>query len=451
MKAAYCIYWSNLVYNALFNLHQEIFFGMIKYIGAVLQLIPFLVSIPSFAGGLPSSLSSLPASGCSFYKPNMIAQSFGTCANYSAAVGRHGCTIYHWPGITYPGVDVQMWLPDFFVEVTKYTGQSMFAQIPANPLEAGFAAHLKLANLYFQAAEPQTTALGGGAVTDGPTVDDMNQMSYWQVRMLQVPFGKETMEFRPGLSPKGSGLPIYYDGISEFVSQQWRDNLADLPFATLLEPVANPFCNSLAGGAAVGITNELRGKLSTVTGSFGNSPPGPNLPFGVATPISAELIFAQNLKPSSDVFAPFLDPTKLCIGSKGPLIPRTGFISSEDRYQSAVIAAVKFMSLIGDAYPWGAEYKLRTSDKFQLVYPTTAALCFNPAGFLDANFVEARNPVEESIPGNANTYIFAVWREKHSCEDKGAGGQSGGVFYYNSIHPADIEKNKVICSAVGAL
>jgi hypothetical protein len=420
---------------------------MIKFI----YLPLFLLSSISFAGGLPSNLSSLPASGCTFYKPQMIAQSFGMCANYSAAIGRNGCTIYHWPGITYPGVDVQMWLPDFFVEVTKYTGRSMFAQNPANPLELGFIAHLKLASLYFQAAEPQTSTLGGGEITDGPTVDDLNQMSYWQVRMLQVPFGKETMEFRPGLTPRGTGLPIYYDGISEFVSQQWRDNLADLPFATLLEPVANPFCNSLAGGAAVGITNELRGKLSTAIGSFGNSPPFPNLPFGVATPMPAKLIFSQNLLPTSDVFAAFSDPTKLCIGSKGPLIPRTGFISSEDRSQSALMAAVKFMSLIGDAYPWGRDYKLQNSDKFQLVYPATAALCFNPAAILDSNFLEARNPIDENIPGSANTYIFAVWREKHSCEDKGPGGQSVGIAYFNSIHPIDIQKNKAICSVVGAL
>lgn len=424
---------------------------MFKCISKILQFVLLSTSSLSFAGVLPSNLLALPASGCTFYTPRMVAQSFGMCANYSAAVGRNGCTIYHWPAIEYPGVDVQMWLPDFFVEVTKYTGQSMFTKIPTNPLEAGLAAHLKLANLYFQAAEPQTTALGGGGVTDSPSVDDLNQMSYWQVRMLQVPFGKEVVEFRPGLSPRGSGLPIYYDGISEFVSQQWRDNLADLPFATLLEPVANPFCNSLATGVAIGISNELRGKLSSATGSFDNAPPAPKLPFGVATPMSAKLIFAQNLKPNSDVFAPFSDPTKLCMGSKGPLIPRTGFISSEDRYQSALIAAMKFMSLIGDAYQWGGDYKLRTTDKFQLVYPVTAAMCFNPTGVLDSNFAEVRSPNDESIPGNANTYIFAVWREKHSCEDKGPFGQAAGVEYYKTTYPVDIEKNKAICSAAGDL
>ncbi len=424
---------------------------MFKCVNKFLQFALISASPFAFAGVLPSNLKALPASGCSFYTPRMITQSFGMCTNYSASIERNNCTIHHWPGITYPGVDVQMWLPDYFVEVTKYVGQSMFAQIPANPLEAGFSAHLKLAHMYFQAAEPQTAIFGGATVTDGPTMDDNNQMSYWQVRMLQVPFGKEVMEFRPGLSSKGSGLPIYYDGISEFVSQQWRDNLADLPFATLLEPVANPVCNSLVGGTVFALTNELRGKLSSVTGFFKNDPPAPKLPFGVATPMPAKLIFAQNLKPNSDIFAAFSDPTKLCMGSKGPLIPRTGFISSEDRYQSALIAAIKFMSLIGDAYAWGADYKLQSSDKFQLVYPTTAAICFNPTGILDANFAEARNLIDENIPGDANTYIFAVWREKHSCEDKGPGGQSAGIAYYNSIHPADIVKNKAICAAAGDL
>ncbi len=108
-------------------------------------------------------------------------------------VGGNACIINHLL-VSYPGVNVQMWLPDYFIEVTKYTGLSMFAR-PHNSLEVELLAHLTLANIYFSSVERSASAL-----TDGPSDDGLHQMTYWQVRVAQVPFAKETMNYSPGLS-----------------------------------------------------------------------------------------------------------------------------------------------------------------------------------------------------------------------------------------------------------
>ena len=71
-----------------------------------------------------------PLNGCTFYKPRLVPE-FGRCGQFSAVRGRSGCRKVKGicPAcVTYPGDDVQMWLPDYFIEVTRHIGRSMFAE-----------------------------------------------------------------------------------------------------------------------------------------------------------------------------------------------------------------------------------------------------------------------------------------------------------------------------------
>jgi len=97
-----------------------------------------------------------PFHGCTFYKARLALQSYAGgqpflgCANFSTVNGRNGCT--KTKGVcpfcvVYSGDDVQMWVPDYFIEVTKHVGRSVFAEAVDVP---SLKLHLQLASKWWE-------------------------------------------------------------------------------------------------------------------------------------------------------------------------------------------------------------------------------------------------------------------------------------------------------------
>ena len=112
----------------------------------------------SVAGQTLANPITSPFHGCTFYKARLAPQSYGGglprlgCANFSAVNGRNGCS--KTKGVcpfcvVYSGDDVQMWVPNYFIEVTKHVGRSVFADSVDTLSLQG---HLKLAAKWWESS-----------------------------------------------------------------------------------------------------------------------------------------------------------------------------------------------------------------------------------------------------------------------------------------------------------
>lgn len=397
-----------------------------------------------------------PFHGCTFYKARLAlpsyagGQPFLGCANFSAVNGRNGCT--KTKGVcpfcvVYSGDDVQMWVPDYFIEVTKHVGRSVFAESVDAP---SLKFHLQLASKWWEAS---TLAPATGIFSNGST-SPSGRESFWHARILTIPYGSWVNNFPPLASSKGVGLPSCFSGLSEFLPAQWNFNLADAPYAAAWAPAGIPLCLSPVGASAMGALQEARARVSQIASS---TPRLPDLPVDptCANPVGASEAFYKNALPTSDALAPLKGEVanKLCMGSWGNLLPRTGWVLSEDPHMSAMIAAYKFMSAAGD-FHLSEHLKLRTDDKWQIVYPPQLGSgCFTPGSPLKDLPPAAEDPVsrgrDEVTPFGAlknNTYVIAVWRRRSSCEEplQWIGG-------WDADFKANYLKNQAICQAAGAL
>lgn len=392
-----------------------------------------------------------PFNGCTFYKPRLALESFagatefGGCASFSAVLGRNGCTKVKGicPAcVTYQGDHLQMWLPDYFIEVTKHTGRSVFAESFDSKI---LAFHLGLATKWWSAA---TKSIVNPVVSNG-SQSDFERESFWQARILTVPYGSIASNYYPLSPAKGNGLPFCFSAISEFMPAQWSYNLSDSPYALALAPIGAPLCLSIAGSAAVGAVSEAKANLGAVAGGAGFVP---NNPAQCANPVGAKEGLAKNAFPSSDVFTPFKtgDLTKLCMGSWGNLIPRTGWIATEDPHMSAMLAAYKFMSLAGD-FHLNSDLKLKNDDKWQIVYPPRlGGKCFTPGSPLKdfppaaEDFIsQITDEIDPSSALKNHTYIIAVWRKRESCEEP-----LQYIRGWSASYKANYAKNLIICQTM---
>lgn len=397
----------------------------------------------------PASVT-IPFNGCTFYKPRLAFESFanatdfGGCANFSAILGRNGCKKTKGPCpacVVYPGDNVQIWLPDYFIEVTKHVGRSVFAEsIDGKAL----AQHLKLASSWWSSH----TFGGSNPLLSNGTSSDSARESFWHARILTVPYGSLVSNYPPLGASKGVGLPFCYSAISEYLPDQWNYNLSDGPYAVAWASVGGPLCLTSLGAAASGAIAEAKSKI----GGIGRFPGVPMTSFQCATPVGAQEGLAKNTLPSSDTMSPITsgDITKLCMGSWGNLVPRTGWIASEDPHMSAMLAAYKFMSIAGD-FNLNSELKLRNDDKWQIVYPPRiGGRCFIPGSPLKDFPPAADDPlsrtVDELDPTSSlknQTYIIAVWRKRESCEEPLQYVQG-----WSASYKANYYKNLGICQAM---
>lgn len=401
------------------------------------------------------ALATTPFQACTFYSPALILSSFaggapfGGCASWSAVRGRNGCTKIKGvcPAcVKYQGDHVQMWLPEFFVEVTTAPGESVFTLAADGKL---LQKQMKLAQKHWEASSlsPLVPATRGQS-------HGVSNSHFWHGRILVMPYAKTMGSFSPLPGVQGTEIPTCFAGLSEFVPSQWNTNGVDAPYAMAWAPVGAPLCNTPQGATLMGGLEAVKGAVSQV--GIGKS-------FGggkgevCARPMGLAEASSKILRPQSDALAPLSQgpleiSSKLCMGGWGNLLPRTGWSVTADPFLSAMQAAYRFTSLSAD-FSLNDRWKLTSEDKWQLVFPlATPNTCFKPgAPFPVVAPAPLENPSQrffhETSPlsQRKGTYVIAVWRKRETCQEplETVGG-------WSVSHQAHLAKNTALCAAVNA-
>jgi hypothetical protein len=352
---------------------------------------------------LPSKESLASPTACSFYNETRLSFHFWGCAE--PTVNKRVCNKVKGicPAcVRYKGDRGKMYMPDFFVEVTKKFGKSNFDHYPS------LAFHLNDAKSHYGLGMNQSA----GFVKDGASSLESNSQ-FWHVRILQPPFGTVAFPYfdMPVRGVVTAAVPTCFQGISEYVSDQWNFGISDMPFAAAWAPLGIGLCNSPTSSVP---PSDIRDAISSASGAADIALGGaslPNIPVvNCAFAQSGRNMMAMNLRPSSDA----LSFSKLCMRSFGNLIPRQGHQETGDQFVSAIKAAWKFLSLAKDIYPH-AGISIEFNHKWQLVYPrvssASSSRCFKPGS--PAGLVSSLGPLE-AISKDSGSYIFALWRPRNT-------------------------------------
>ena len=402
-----------------------------------------------------ASFLTVPFNACTFYAPPFVAQSFGAgipfagCASFSAVRGRNGCTKTKGPCpacVVYLGDHLQMWLPEYFIEVTTAPGESTFTFSADSGL---LTKHLALGNAWWK-----SRSLAPVQVLQRSMPDALTQSHMWHARILSMPYATVTSSYPPLPAVTGTNVPTCFAGMSEMMPDQWNYNLADAAYALAWAPVGGALCNSPFGAGLLGGVEAAKGQVSQFVGGgkFG----GARVEV-CARPVTASEALAKNLRPTSDALAPLtMGPlelsSKLCMGSWGNLLPRIGWAVTSDPLLSAMQAAYRFTSAAGD-FSLNDDLKMRSDDKWQIVFPTSApATCFKPGAPFP---ILATAPLENGAQRLAHelnplskrkgSYVIAVWRRRDTCEEplETFGG-------WSAAQKINFTKNAAICSGFNA-
>jgi hypothetical protein len=422
----------------------------------LVQFTPLLACTMVLSAPEARAAGMAPFNACTAYAPPFVLQSFAGgapfagCAAWSAVRGRNGCIKTKGPCpacIHYPGDHLQMWLPEYFIEVTTAPGESAFALSADGAL---LASHLKTGFSYWKVR----TKAPPIPKSDRSMSDALSQSNMWHARVLVMPYANLMGSFYPLPSVEGTEAPTCFAGLSEFLPDQWNFNLVDVAYAAAWAPVGIPLCTLPEGASLMGGLEAVKGAVSKVGG-------GGNFGGGAgevcARPVAVAEGLAKNLRPTSDALAPLTSgPTelssKLCMGSWGNLLPRTGWAVTADPLVSALQAAYRFTSLAADMN-LNDRWKLLADDKWQVVFPTNLpASCFKP-GVPFASLLPApiENPKQRGLHDlnpvsvRKGTYVIAVWRRRSTCEEplETVGG-------WSTSHKVNLTKNAAACSAVNA-
>jgi hypothetical protein len=339
-----------------------------------------------------------------------------------------------------------MWLPEFFIEVTTAPGESVFT-VAADGLL--LKKHLALGNIHWKAS-----TLSPYQPLARSQSDPVSNSMFWHARILVMPYANLMGSFSPLPGITGTEAPTCFAGLSEFIPRQWAYNLVDAPYAMAWAPVGSALCNTPQGAGLLGGIEAAKGAVSSI--GLGKS-------FGggqgevCARPVGLAEASAKMLRPTSDALAPLtMGPqeisSKLCMGSWGNLLPRSGWAVTGDPLLSAMQAAYRFTSVSAD-FNLNDNWKLRSDDKWQIVFPTSfPGKCFKPG----AQFpILAPAPTEDFMQRHENelnpfskrkgTYVIAVWRKRETCEEplETVGG-------WSAAHKLHLAKNSALCSAMNA-
>lgn len=366
---------------------------------------------------------SVPFHGCTFYKPQFIPYSWpgvqgAGCADFKSVYGQ--CTIVHcgfWGCISYAGNKVSGYIPDYFIEVTKKSGRSSFAESLDG---AGLNSQLQLAQKYWDLNYPPVAPVVGQTGTS-QTIEDVKSvyqhLSY--ARMITVPYSDPLWRFRGLDPPKGSSIPTCFQGISEFDPTTWNDDPVrnpDFAISAALSSVSAAVCLSSAGSTSQGAIATARGVISGLSIPTGNRTGIETQGFGANCAMAVPSWYgsAQSIQTAANFLA---DPTKLCMGYMGALLPRTGKISASDNWTASLESAYRMASLTQDHFNNGGGIG---DDKWQIVWPRVAApYCFAPGG-LDTPHEGTDTSLKtfaDEFPAaqGLDDMVIAVWRKRESC------------------------------------
>ena len=375
--------------------------------------------------------TTIPFHGCTFYRADLL-KDFERCADFSVKRGRSRCkkTKGSPPLMTtYPGDHVQMWLPDYFIEVTKHAGKSLFATSTD-----GLALKAQLES------SSQNYVKNGAYSSSGGD-------NFWHARILGVPYGSVANSFAPVPTSVENAVPGCFRGVSEFYNDQWNLNRVDAPYAAAFAPLGLEACLSLKGAPLM--TPEVKGSLDKIKGISGVSSSMAGVP--CAVPLSQSQMTALNALPTAEPSRTASDLSRLCMGTWGNLIPRTGWIPTDDLSMSALIAAFKFQSLAADLQI-SPDLAPRSDDKWQIVFPKQIGFesgsCFRPGSLSftpSADLGREGFEFEQGGLKKNHTYVIAVWRRRDTCEEPLPFEAHRGAYR------AHFAKNKALCYSVGSL
>ena len=427
------------------------FCGFLALLCLIFEIAGFSVGGSQQAFGMVT----VPFNACTAYAPPFVLQNFagGTpalgCASWSAIRGRAGCTKVKGVCplcVTYPGDHLQMWLPEFFIEVTSAPGESVFTASADGLL---LKKHLALGNIHWKAS-----TLSPFQPFSRSQSDVVSHSIFWHARILVMPYANMMGSFSPLPGVTGTEAPTCFAGLSEFIPEQWAYNFVDVPYAFGWSPVGSALCNTPEGAGLLGGLEAAKGAVSNI--GLGKS-------FGggqgevCARPVGLAEASVKMLRPSSDALAPLtMGPqeisSKLCMGSWGNLLPRSGWAVTGDPLLSAMQAAYRFTSVAAD-FNLNDNWKLRSDDQWQIVFPLSLpGTCFKPgapfpilAPAPTENFAQRQENELNPFSNRKGTYVIAVWRKRETCEEplETVGG-------WSAAHKLHLAKNSALCSGMNA-
>jgi hypothetical protein len=307
------------------------------------------------------------------------------------------CTYYVCAGficVPTPGLVFEGWFPEYALEATNRSGESLFA----NGLGVALAGEL------IKAKSVWNTAAGMPAEqyrvpSTIPKSSHETQMMFG--RAVRLPYAALGWAYAGLAELPGDVIPTCFLGIGEFVPETWADTLAsgDRKLAAAWAPLTGPAC---------AIAAPIAGAVAPIGGGMGG---GSSVP--CAIPLAAAVQSAAALASPSAY-----NPAQQCMNSLGPRLPRTGY-SDGDPLASAQRTAWRIASLSEDMFKTGVGVQAR--DKWQLVYPKVPRpACFTPGQahlpMMLPGEVSYRLPGYDAAGGLKNSeFVFVVWRHHAEC------------------------------------
>lgn len=373
---------------------------------------------------LVSGAAAAPFSGCTFFKQRLANHSWpgGTdtgCAQFH--VQSQACVKFKVVGytvVTYQGDLVTGRLPEYFIEVTPHFGKSVFTEDPDG---AQLSVQLDTATEYWKAqlgiagAPDQVVA---GANESDPT----SPGQFLFGRAVKVPYGTLTWsQATIGVNAGAAGPAVCYESLSEYSPEVWSDKEghAETGIAGIVNAVASDVC--MLPGTAIP-ANLI-------------DPPALDVVEPCAVPATREQILIGMGRPDSEVADIAINPSTMCAGRFGPLLPRTGWVADADELTAAQHVAYKTASIGKDHFNAGPGIEM--DDRWQMVWPPSlnplAGQCFIPGverplvemvplvnmptvPLTDGPFMRPGPATEGKSP-----YVFAVWRRFTKCVEPGQG------------------------------
>lgn len=373
---------------------------------------------------LASEATAGPFHGCTFYKERLLAESWpggqGTGC-FDVKVGNIGsCSKPNPPWPSRPAIRVTAWYPAYIVEVSFRVGSSIFA---TGVDTAALAAHIRLAEQHWtRSLKDISPAKSMVSVTGDQNQTDASLMFG---RVLDVPYAATGWSFTFG-SADSTNIPACYRGISEFSPETWNDTFTsgDRKIAALWAPANVLLCG--AGAPIQGAAAEI----GAAVGAVSQIPiPGGQFPTsaaGCAVPLP---VWAQQAGSLTGPTA--LDPARQCMGTLGPVLPRTGWTQSSDLFSSSQQVAWRTLSLTAEHQPTGVS--IAADDKWQIIWPPVESpRCFTPGGLTRPTNILPNELLKDRLTGapvplpfsDTNTdrkgrsvVVFAVWKRKTSCQE----------------------------------
>jgi hypothetical protein len=409
-------------------------FAKEKLLGFSFALVVAAVNSPLVYG---TTAQSGELNACTFYRD--LDTRFWGCAE--PKIHRKSCTITRGacPAcVRYPGERGEMWLPDFFIEVTTRYGESRFA----DEMPVPFKPHLEIAKRW---AESRAGGFPSSKFTDSSSANiGSAKQHFWHARMLLPPFGGLVFQYAD-LPIKGvatAAAPTCFSAISEQLFDQWHLGLADSKYALLWAPIGLVKCMDPAAIIADTAINATIGQLKGA--GFSEAAGGGTIgekfgPLGCSYGVPGPLMSVANAKPGSDATS----FSKLCMGSLGNLLPREGAIENDDPFRSALMAAWKFASLTKDALP-ASLGGIQSDDKWQLVYPKNLDFgCFRPQNAFIGDWLPPGPQELRDFTEEGQTYIFAIWRSRKTktCYELG----TADLRWKKPVQLVNYYANKGVC------